>query len=61
MKYDEFQEMCCRAWNEKINYLCINLTKKTEVIVVFLTKGKTYVLNAIPKVKLFSFLNVVPF
>ena len=27
MKYEEFKEMCHKAWNERYNYLCINLTK----------------------------------
>ena len=27
LKYDEFKEMCHKAWDEKYNYLCINMTK----------------------------------
>ena len=27
MKYDEFKEMCHKAWSEKYNYLCIDMTK----------------------------------
>ena len=27
MKYDEFKEMCHKAWDEKYNYLCIDMTK----------------------------------
>ena len=27
MKYDEFREMRSRAWNEKFNYLCIDLAE----------------------------------
>ena len=27
MKYDEFKERCCKAWSEKFNYLCIDMTK----------------------------------
>ena len=27
MKYDEFKEMCQKAWDEKHNYLCIDVTK----------------------------------
>ena len=30
MKYDEFKEMCHKAWSEKFNYLCIDMTKKNE-------------------------------
>ena len=27
MKYEEFKEMCHKAWDEKYNYLCIDMTK----------------------------------
>ena len=27
MKYNEFKEMCHKAWDEKNNYLCIDMTK----------------------------------
>ena len=27
MKYDEFKEMCYKAWDERFNYLCIDMTK----------------------------------
>ena len=27
MKYDEFKAMCHKAWNEKYNYLCIDMAK----------------------------------
>ena len=27
MKYDEFKEMCHKAWDERYNYLCIDMTK----------------------------------
>ena len=27
MKYDEFKEMCHKAWDEKYNYLCIDMTE----------------------------------
>ena len=27
MNYDEFKEMCHKAWDEKFNYLCIDMTK----------------------------------
>ena len=27
MKYDEFKEMCHKAWDEKFNYLCIDMGK----------------------------------
>ena len=27
MKYDEFKEMCHKAWDERYNYLCIDMTR----------------------------------
>ena len=30
MKYDEFKEMCHKAWDEKYNYLCIDMTKNKD-------------------------------
>ena len=27
MKHDEFKEMCRNAWSERVNYLCIDMTK----------------------------------
>ena len=27
MKYDEFKEICHKAWSERFNYLCIDMTK----------------------------------
>ena len=27
MKYDEFKEMCHKAWDERFNYLCVDMTK----------------------------------
>ena len=27
MKYDEFKEMCHKAWKERFNYLCLDMTK----------------------------------
>ena len=30
MKYDEFKEMCHKAWSEKFNYLCIDVTKNRD-------------------------------
>ena len=30
MKYDEFKEMCHKAWSERFNYLCIDATKNRD-------------------------------
>ena len=27
MKYDEFKQICHKAWSERFNYLCIDMTK----------------------------------
>ena len=27
MNYDEFKEKCYKAWSERFNYLCIDMTK----------------------------------
>ena len=44
MLYSEIKQMCRTAWNEKINYLCIDLTKSiNEVnIVVPMKPRNTY-------------------
>ena len=28
MRYDEFKEMCRKAWSERFNYLCIDMFRK---------------------------------
>ena len=38
MKYDEFKEMCHKAWSERYNYLCIDMTKSKK-------DGKYRILN----------------
>ena len=30
MKYFEFKEMCHKAWSERFNYLCIDMTKNKD-------------------------------
>ena len=30
MKYDEFKEMCHKAWSERFNYLFIDMTKNRD-------------------------------
>ena len=30
MKYDEFKEICHKAWSERFNYLCIDVTKNRD-------------------------------
>ena len=38
MKDDEFKEMCHKAWDEKYNYLCIDMTKNKN-------NGKYHIFN----------------
>ena len=53
MKYDEFKEMCHKAWSEKFNYLCIDMAKnKNEGKNRFSTKVKPHILIAFPKLNL---------
>ena len=59
MKYDGFKEMCRVAWGEKFNYLCIDMTKKMRVNIVFSTRAKTHISIVFQKLNLFSFLNDV--
>ena len=58
MKYEEFKEMCHNAWSEKFNYLCIDMTKKMKVNIVFSMKAKTHILNVFQKLNLFNKINV---
>ena len=56
MKYDEFKEMCHKAWDERYNYLCIDMTKiKNNGNFVFSMKVKPHILNAFVKLKLFKY------
>ena len=55
MNYDEFKQMCHKAWDEKYNYLCIDVTKKkTMVNIVFSMKAKPHTLNAFVKLNFFK-------
>ena len=55
MKYDEFQEMCHKAWSERFNYLCSDVTKsKNEGKYCIFNESKTTYIECIPKVNLFN-------
>ena len=57
MKYDEFKEMCRKACSEKLNCLCIDMTKnKKKGKNRFSNEKQPHKLNAFPKVKLFSLI-----
>ena len=48
MKYDEFKEMCHKAWNEEYNYLCIDMTKnKNEGKYCIFNESKTTYIECI--------------
>ena len=48
MNYDEFKEMCHKAWNEKYNYLCIDITKnKNEGKYRIFNESKTTYIDCI--------------
>ena len=50
MKYDEFKEMCHKAWDEEYNYLCIDMTKnKTEGRYRIFNESKTIYIDCIPE------------
>ena len=50
MRYDEFKKMCHRAWDEKYNYLCIDITKnKNEGKYRIFNESKTKYIDCIPE------------
>ena len=50
MKYDEFKEMCHKAWSERFNYLCIDMTiKKNEGKCRIFNENKTKYIECIPE------------
>ena len=54
MKYDEFKEMCHKAWGEKLNYLCIDMTKiKNEGRYRIFNESKTTYIDCIPETEPF--------
>ena len=54
MKYDEFKEMCHKAWDEKYNYLCMDMTKnKNEGKYCIFNEGKTTYIECICETEAF--------
>ena len=54
MKYDEFKEMCHKAWSEKFNYLCISMTKnRNEGKYRIFNESKDTCIECIPKTEHF--------
>ena len=55
MNYNEFKDMCHKVWDEKYNYLCIDMTKlKKKVNIEFSTKVKPHILIVFLKLNLFK-------
>ena len=55
MKHYDSKEMCCAAWSEKSNYLCIGMVRnKIEVNIVISMKTKTHLQNAFQKPNIFK-------
>ena len=40
-KYDEFKGMCHKAWTQRVNNICIDMTKKNEGNYRILNESKT--------------------
>ena len=54
MKYDEFKEMCHKAWDERYNYLCIDMTKnENEGKYRIFNESKTTYIECIPETEPF--------
>ena len=53
MNYDEFKELCHKAWDEKYNYLCIDITKKNEGKYRIFNESKTTYVECIPETEAF--------
>ena len=50
MKYDEFKEMCHKTWDERYNYLCIDMTKnKNEGKYRIFNESKNTYIDCIPE------------
>ena len=55
MKYDEFREMCHKAWSERYNYLCIDMTKnKNDGKYRISNERKTTYIDCIPETEPFK-------
>ena len=50
MLYSEIKEMCLKAWSERFNYLCIDMTKnENEGIHLILKESKNTSIECIPE------------
>ena len=54
MNYDEFKQMCHKAWSERFNYLCIDMAKKkNEGKDRIFNESKTTYIGCIPETEPF--------
>ena len=54
MNYDEFTEMCHKAWDERYSYLCIDITKnKNEGKNRIFNERRTTYIECIPESEAF--------
>ena len=54
MNYDEFKERCHKAWDERYNYLCIDMTKnKNDGKYRIFNESKTTYIDCIPETEPF--------
>ena len=54
MNYDEFKQMCHKTWDEKYNYLCIDITKnKNEGKYRIFNESKATYIECIPETEAF--------
>ena len=54
MNYDEFKLMCHKAWDERFNYLYIDMTKKNEGKYRIFNESKPHILIVFLKLNLFK-------
>ena len=54
MRYDEFKEKCHKAWDEKYNYLCIDVTKNKN-------EGKYRIFNESKTAYIYCICETEPF
>ena len=53
MKYDEFKEMCRKAWSEKLICLCIDMTKNKKEGKNRFSSEKNTLIGCIPESEAF--------
>ena len=55
MNYNEFKEMCHKAWDERYNYLCFDMTKnKNDGKYRIFNESKTTYIDCIPETNPFD-------